>query len=557
MLLLTFMNFEIDQIQDVIARRLTDKTETDMPRKKKAESTTALAETQTALPSTEFVKVEKNLNSLGFFTPSSKTIKEAKSKTIAFTRMVDGKKVEAKVTIAPAAIYGLPMTADQDKYLALQKIITNIRQEKGIVTNPIGFTSAEILRLLGQADAGKNYNEIHEWMNRMTATTVISEGAVYLAGKKKWARDRFHVFERSVAVGEELDDGSVSDMHYVWLSDWQLENINNNHLLPIDFETYKKLKSHIAKALVPMLQVWLFASAEKGSFEKRYDELCQYLNISQYKHLSKIKEKLGPALDELKSYGYISKWKIEPTSDKKSFKIVFYHGEKFHRDRRQRLGYGESAGAGEGQQTGSIELTEEQKVLVSALVERGVLESAAVELIASLPADQPVRDQLEWIDELVKKEGTKIKNKPGFLIHLLRGNIAVPTDFITTRKRSQIEAARAAAEEDQRRQFETEAAYEVYQENLYQEYLQTRLDQAVYLQMIEEEKKRVRQLAKGDLLKDTIWQEQGWYDQMAKGAVKRRLIERVSCMSYDEFWDRYWSDPDFAEQYKPVFERQT
>lgn len=309
-----------------------------MPQKKKAERDTAIVKTTTTSPSTDFVKVEKNLNSLGFFTPSSKATKGAKAKTITFTRMVEGKKVEAKVTIAPAALYGLPVTADQDKYLALQKIINDIKQGQGSVTNPIGFTSAEILRLLGHADSGKNFHDVHEWMKRMTSTTIISEGAVYLAGRKKWARDIFRVFDRSVAVGEELEDGSVSDRHYVWLSAWQLENINSNHLMPIDFETYKKLRSHIGKALVPMLQVWLFASVEKGSCEKRYDELCQYLNISQYQHLSKIKEKLSPALDELKSHGYISKWKIEPTSDKTSFKIIFCHGEKFHRDRRQRPG---------------------------------------------------------------------------------------------------------------------------------------------------------------------------------------------------------------------------
>lgn len=312
-----------------------------MPQKKKAEQDTAIVKTTATSPSTDFVKVEKNLNSLGFFTPSSKATKGAKAKTITFTRTVEGKKVEAKVTIAPAALYGLPVTADQDKYLALQKIINDIKQGQGSVTNPIGFTSAEILRLLGHVDSGKNFHDVHEWMKRMTSTTIISEGAVYLAGRKKWARDIFRVFDRSVAVGEELEDGSVSDRHYVWLSAWQLENINSNHLMPIDFETYKKLRSHIGKALVPMLQVWLFASVDKGSCEKRYDELCQYLNISQYQHLSKIKEKLSPALDELKSHGYISKWKIEPTSDKRSFKIIFFHGEKFHRDRRQRLGQGD------------------------------------------------------------------------------------------------------------------------------------------------------------------------------------------------------------------------
>jgi hypothetical protein len=415
-----------------------------MPQKKKAGSDTAIIKTKGALPATGFVKVEKNLNSLGFFTPSSKATRGAKAKTITFTRVVDGKKVEAKVTIAPAALYGLPVTADQDKYFALQKIITDIKQAQGSVSNPIGFTSAEILHLLGHADSGKNFHDVHEWMKRMTATTIISEGAVYFAGRKKWARDIFHVFDRSVAVGEELEDGSVSDRHYVWLSNWQLENLNANHLLPIDFETYKKLKSHIGKALVPMLQVWLFASVEKGSCEKRYDELCQYLNISQYQHLSKIKEKLGPALDELKSHGYISKWKIEPTSDKTSFKIIFFHGEKFHRDRQQRLGQADAGDHGQPPAPRLIEAKEESRPSappatpkadatpagaedpvmtrrVTRLVEAGFGRSAAGDLAFKYP-DECDRQ----LDALPSRNLTKVNDRVAWLRCAIEQGYALP-----------------------------------------------------------------------------------------------------------------------------------
>jgi hypothetical protein len=45
-------------------------------------------------------------------------------------------------TFSPSAEYGIPITADQDKYLALQKIINDIRKRNGEVQNPVGFTSA-------------------------------------------------------------------------------------------------------------------------------------------------------------------------------------------------------------------------------------------------------------------------------------------------------------------------------------------------------------------------------------------------------------------------------
>ena len=172
----------------------------------------AVVVTENTLPAVDFVKVEKNLTSLGFFTPSSKKIKNAKAKVISFTRVIDGKRVDAKVTIAPAALYGLPITSDQDKYIALQKIINDLKQELGEIGNPIRFSTAELLRLLGKRiRTGKNYDDVGEWLKRMTSTAIVSEGAVYYAGRKTWATDTFHVFERSVSFGRELPDGTIAD----------------------------------------------------------------------------------------------------------------------------------------------------------------------------------------------------------------------------------------------------------------------------------------------------------------------------------------------------------
>src|SRR5258708_6468525 len=79
-----------------------------------------------ALPATDFVKVEKNLASLGFFTPSSKRLRNAQEKSFTITTTADGQRLELKGTIIPSAKYGLPITADQDKWIALCKILTDI-----------------------------------------------------------------------------------------------------------------------------------------------------------------------------------------------------------------------------------------------------------------------------------------------------------------------------------------------------------------------------------------------------------------------------------------------
>src|ERR1700691_2458385 len=182
---------------------------------------TTLQAASSRLPSADFVKVEKNLASLGFFTPSSKRTRSEKAKTVAVTVVMDGKRIEAKATIAPTALFGLPITADQDKWLALHKILTDVQTRDRQVTNPVSFSSAELLALLKiYKDSGKNYRDVSDWLDVMVGTTIISEGAVYVAGKRAFGKDVFHVFDRAVSFGKELPDGTIADKNYVWLSQW-------------------------------------------------------------------------------------------------------------------------------------------------------------------------------------------------------------------------------------------------------------------------------------------------------------------------------------------------
>jgi hypothetical protein len=80
--------------------------------------------------STDLVKVEKNLASIGFFTPSHKRISGAKKKTIVWNRQSEGQRVDVRAVILPSAAYGLPITSDQDKYLASQKIRRHAPSER-------------------------------------------------------------------------------------------------------------------------------------------------------------------------------------------------------------------------------------------------------------------------------------------------------------------------------------------------------------------------------------------------------------------------------------------
>src|SRR2546430_13894447 len=71
----------------------------------------------------DFVKIEKDLTALALFSATTTKIKAARSKVIDLYQMIDDKRTLVTVTVVPSALHGLPTTADQDKTLALFKII--------------------------------------------------------------------------------------------------------------------------------------------------------------------------------------------------------------------------------------------------------------------------------------------------------------------------------------------------------------------------------------------------------------------------------------------------
>jgi hypothetical protein len=409
------------------------------------------APTDQSLTEPEFVRMEKNIAAFGFFTPTSKRARGTPPKIIRFTQIIDGNRAEAKVTIAGNTLYGMPTTADQDKYLAFQKILERIKREKGKIENPIAFTSAELLQLLGHTDGGSNFKDVEEWCDVMASTYIKSEGAMWIAGKKKFASDSFVIFQRVRRTGQELEDGSVADKNYIWLSDWYLENINAYYLLPIDFDSYRQLKNNIAKALIPLLQIWLYASREQGVFEKRYDELCQILNIAQYSYPSKIKEKLAPSFNELIKQDYLTDWEVAETADKEGYKIIFWHGRKFYQDQTKRLSKANRARLKSlsakniiGRQTNKYKLSPASKKIFDRLRnEFDVAETKAIELVRNFPPEK-IKNQLESFS--YRRE--KIENMSGFIIRAIENDFSLPEVYLAAFKKKErvlTEKARKAA----------------------------------------------------------------------------------------------------------------
>lgn len=405
----------------------------------------------------DLVRVEKSLHSLGFFAATAN--REISRTIVQVIRRPDGQRIQAKAVIEGIPSLGLPTTADRDKYMAFMKIALDQRDVEGQLKNPVRFSGADMIKLLRLRKGGFHYDEINDWCKRMVATTIMSESSIFLADRRQYASDTFHVFDRVVLVGEELDDGTRSEFYEVYLSQWQLKNLNQGYILPLDFNAYLKLHRDIAKALFGHLSVWFYAS--RGlAIEKRYQDLCQILNIRAYPHLSKARSVLEPSLNELTEIGYLESWEFTRTNSGGDFKLALVPGKRL-------LSLPNFASVVNPEARAALEAN--LPSWVGELVSRGVSERRARQLALDVPERQPVRDQIEYADHLIAQDRRgrgKISNPAGFYIWAVEQNLSVPEHFETSGRKHQRELREQNQIEEQSRMYNLQMQYEDYCDDL-------------------------------------------------------------------------------------------
>ena len=371
-------------------------------------------------PPTPKVRLERNLNSLGFFTATYKASHSKLHRVIELGTMeIEGKRTSRRVEIVGNERWGgLPSGSDRDKYYAFMTIVNNARKTTGLVENPVRFTSYELLARLNLKPTGKAYAAVHGWLDRMVNTSILSEYAVQFRGRRKWARDTFHVFDRVISMGEDLEDGSKADCNNVWMSVWQLENINADYVFPVDMTDYLSLRNDIAKALLSHLVSWFFATQGRP-FEKRYDILCSLLGISPRPTAALIRQAFNPSMNELIKLGYLKSWEVAriDSDTPPTFKICFLPGTRYSALAREPITAPKAAPL--SNVTAKAQL----------LVDQGVRPDIAERLLTDVGIAHEIDLKLAYFGYLRQQMGRRMGNPPGFLVDLLRSKAPVPANL--------------------------------------------------------------------------------------------------------------------------------
>jgi hypothetical protein len=490
-------------------------------------------QTTIALPESEvdLVRFEKNLLQIGFFSAHDR--RSSKDDTLRrVEQWVNRNGKQVKVAAEFRCALGLPSTADRDKYMAFMKIAMEKKLKFGQLTNPIRFSGYSMLNALGIADSGANYEDLNTWGKRMADTTITSEEIIYSSTRQKFLDKTVHLFRSFERSGERDHDGGNQSVQYeVVLEDWVLDNINQQYVIPEDFALYRKLVRPISKALFVHLPLWFYANKCK-KFEKDYSDICSLLNIRNYPYLSKIKETMGLALEDLVKIGYLEKWDIQVMKSKAGFKVVLFPGAqiiKILSNNNSRL----------LPPSTENELTKEQDSVRRALIERNVSEEKALTICTDYDV-RLVQDQLDYLDaELLRTRG-RILNPAGFILSFIEAKKAVPPTFETSSQKAA--RKKAQAEDEAKKNAEAAAKHLEWQyQQRYAAWVDAKAEEVIASQLTAEEVEHRLILIRREFSKDK--RIGAGLDKMpAKSRrdslmmqLKKEVAAEINLCSYDEW----------------------
>jgi len=238
-----------------------------------------------------------------------------------------GKTIKAHWRIEGSGELGLPGPVEERLYLVMMEL----SREQGF-PEQVMFSSGDILRRLGIADAAKNYAMLHDAFLRLTSVTIDAKNSFWLAQADDFAASVMFGLVDEVKTTEE-GGGRRKGQVPLALSSFRWSQTMYSSIVAGNI---RSLSIDFALSLELPLSARLFRYLDKhrtgdkdqnrNKFEIELFRLCEiHLGMTRARYASKLKERLAPAFQELKQRGFLADVQFEPMKSQESAeKVVFY-----------------------------------------------------------------------------------------------------------------------------------------------------------------------------------------------------------------------------------------
>jgi Replication initiator protein A len=206
--------------------------------------------------------------------------------------------VNRSLVIAGSDHFGLPTNTDSDILLLLVHL-SNVRN--GFKSKRVEFSRYELIKFLGWPQDGRSYKRLDESLQRWTSVTLHYKHAWWQRSGQKWRTRSFHILETLELRGkDEIHDDGLSC--FTW-NDVLFESFNSGNLRRIDLGVYFNLE------LATSRQMFRFLDKRFYKKSKLVFDLAQFatehIGLSRKYDIFEIKRKLGAAIRELESIGFL------------------------------------------------------------------------------------------------------------------------------------------------------------------------------------------------------------------------------------------------------------
>jgi hypothetical protein len=307
----------------------------------------------------------------------------------------DGSELRQRMEVSAPGKYRLPGRFDYDVYSAVMELL----EIRGGMPKDgtLGFSLHELILIMGLEPSGRTYEEVKRSLRRIAATVLESDNAFWSSGQERHISDTFNLWNiRFDAVTDRNGSGSRHEIEFGKLFRRSFEE---HYLRGLDIEFYWQLDSPVAKRLYRLVDL---KRSGAGSWNTDLFDLQKYIPIGPYKYVSKIKEKLAAAHEELLEKGFLSDVAYRERS------LISYEIAGTFRDRRKGL---ELAG------------TQEDFIAIKLLTESGLRGDVARDLVAkhgpghctryanALPHQKNVRNPAGWLRRAIE-DGYRLDPPP-------------------------------------------------------------------------------------------------------------------------------------------------
>jgi hypothetical protein len=253
-----------------------------------------------------------------------------------------------------------------------------------------------------------------------------------------------------VFTGEKLPDGRHADAVYLVLSDLYMQVINGAKTRPLDYDYLRELPP-ASQRFYEILSYQMYAALKRNRPRARltYSEYCTYAPQTRYLDFEHVKKQMYKVHALHRKSGYIEGIEYEATSDRegKADWFIFYTpGPKARAEYRAFTKKGGPVVLEVEAPTPLFDRVEEAGPLEKELIELGVTQTTAAELVKSYPEER-IRKQLEQLEWQREKKSRKAPADPaGYLVDAIRKDYAAPKGFESKADRAKREEAKREEE---------------------------------------------------------------------------------------------------------------